>query len=427
MVVGSRVALGSKRGGLLAGLGPGIMYAGAAIGVSHLVQSTRAGAGYGFALVWAVVLVHLFKYPFFEFAHRYTAATGDNLLVGYKRVGRWALIAYLLVALALSIPTAAVLTIVTAGMASQLFPVDLSPFVWGVVLLSGCAILLASGGYSLLDKLMKLLMAVLASCTLVAVVAAFSHGRAAPAEFVAPRLWDVAGVSFLIALMGWMPTPLDAAAFPSVWMEEHSRRRRHRPHLREALFDFHVGYVGSLVTALMFLALGALVMFGGGESIADRADTFAAQFVSMYTGALGEWSRPLVVAAAFITMFSTTLAVIDAYPRVLCAGVRTAWPRSERLGRQPYWVVMVVMMVSALCIFRFWTSHMRPLVDFAATVAFLSAPLFAYLNVRVIRSGGLPREASPPKWLIWLSWSGLAFLTGFSILYLLMRWSPIGS
>ncbi len=29
------------------------MYAGAAVGVSHLVQATRAGAGYGFALAWA--------------------------------------------------------------------------------------------------------------------------------------------------------------------------------------------------------------------------------------------------------------------------------------------------------------------------------------------------------------------------------------
>ncbi len=33
-------------------LGPGLLYAGAAIGVSHLVQSTRAGAEYEFGLIW---------------------------------------------------------------------------------------------------------------------------------------------------------------------------------------------------------------------------------------------------------------------------------------------------------------------------------------------------------------------------------------
>ena len=34
--------------GLFEKIGPGLMFAGAAIGVSHLVQSTRAGAEFGF-------------------------------------------------------------------------------------------------------------------------------------------------------------------------------------------------------------------------------------------------------------------------------------------------------------------------------------------------------------------------------------------
>ena len=33
-------------------LGPGLLFAGAAIGVSHLVQSTRSGADFGFGLIW---------------------------------------------------------------------------------------------------------------------------------------------------------------------------------------------------------------------------------------------------------------------------------------------------------------------------------------------------------------------------------------
>lgn len=45
-------------------LGPGLIWAGASIGVSHLVQSTRAGADFGFQLVWVVVLANLLKYPF---------------------------------------------------------------------------------------------------------------------------------------------------------------------------------------------------------------------------------------------------------------------------------------------------------------------------------------------------------------------------
>lgn len=60
-------------------LGPGILFASTAIGVSHLVQSTRSGAEFGFSLIWAVILANLFKYPFFEFGSRYTNVTGESL------------------------------------------------------------------------------------------------------------------------------------------------------------------------------------------------------------------------------------------------------------------------------------------------------------------------------------------------------------
>ena len=67
---------------LMKSLGPGLMWAAAAIGVSHLVQSTRAGASYGFQLLWLIFVINLFKYPFFEFGPRYAAATGETLLRG---------------------------------------------------------------------------------------------------------------------------------------------------------------------------------------------------------------------------------------------------------------------------------------------------------------------------------------------------------
>ena len=60
---------------MISTFGPGIMFASTAIGVSHLVQSTRAGAEFGFALVAIVILTNILKYPFFEFSSRYANAT----------------------------------------------------------------------------------------------------------------------------------------------------------------------------------------------------------------------------------------------------------------------------------------------------------------------------------------------------------------
>ena len=51
----------------LQALGPGILIACAAIGGSHLVWSTRAGAEYGWALLGLILFANFLKFPFFFF------------------------------------------------------------------------------------------------------------------------------------------------------------------------------------------------------------------------------------------------------------------------------------------------------------------------------------------------------------------------
>jgi len=76
--------------------GPGILFACTAIGVSHLVQSTRAGADFGLMILGFVVLVTLLKYPFFEFGSRYANSTQTSIIDGYKKLGKPALWLYFL-------------------------------------------------------------------------------------------------------------------------------------------------------------------------------------------------------------------------------------------------------------------------------------------------------------------------------------------
>ena len=53
-------------GALLGAMGPGILMAAAAIGASHLVASTRAGAEFGWQLAWVILAVNILKYPFLQ-------------------------------------------------------------------------------------------------------------------------------------------------------------------------------------------------------------------------------------------------------------------------------------------------------------------------------------------------------------------------
>ena len=80
-------------------LGPGLVMASAAVGGSHIIASTQAGAIYGWELVSIVILANLFKYPFFRFGVQYTLDTGNTLLEGYRQKGKF----YLWLFLALNI------------------------------------------------------------------------------------------------------------------------------------------------------------------------------------------------------------------------------------------------------------------------------------------------------------------------------------
>ncbi len=108
-------------------LGPGLLYAGAAVGVSHLVQSTRAGAAYGFDLVWILILANVIKYPFYEFAPRYAVSTGNDLIKGYYKTGKWSLIFFGLITISTMFAITAAVAMVTAGLVDHIFNLNMDP------------------------------------------------------------------------------------------------------------------------------------------------------------------------------------------------------------------------------------------------------------------------------------------------------------
>ena len=121
-------------------LGPGLLFAGAAIGVSHLVQSTRAGADYGWGLLWALILVNLFKYPFFQFGPRYALATNKSLLEGYHKLGKIYLWIYFLINIATMFTIQTAVTIVTASLAANVFGVSENLVIWSLIITFLCFI-----------------------------------------------------------------------------------------------------------------------------------------------------------------------------------------------------------------------------------------------------------------------------------------------
>jgi len=406
-------------------LGPGLLWAGAAIGVSHLVQSTRAGAIYGFQLVGIILLINLFKYPFFEFGPRYASATGESLLHGYKRLGKWALVLYLLLTVATMFTLQAAITAVTAGLFSFVFPNSFNTVTWAIIILMTATIIVAFGKYSLLDKIIKFIIVLLAFSTIVAVIAAITKGFNPQPEFTTTFDWGFNDIALLIAFAGWMPSAIDISVWHSFWSVAKSKQGKHIPSVKESIFDFNVGYIGTAILSIGFLSLGALVMYGTGNTFSENGTVFAGQLIHLFTTNLGSWAYIFIAVAALTTMSSTTLTCLDAYPRVLKPATELIFTKLKRNDSDNWnwlsWMWLIILISGTLLILLFFLKGMSFLVDLATTLSFLTAPVLGYLNFKVVMGKNVAQEHKPKRWLRILSWIGLIVLSAVSIYYLIWK------
>ncbi len=400
-------------------LGPGLLFASAAIGVSHLVQSTRAGANYGFALAWVILLANLFKYPFFEYGSRYAIATQTSIIDGYKRLGNWVLIGYFIVSVISMMLVTALVTFVTAGFCENLFGIELvgsQKLITPLVLLSICIVILLVGKYKVMDNLLKIVATVLLISTLAALIAAMYHGSAPKVEgFVAPEIWNEGGLLFIIALMGWMPTAVDLSSWNSLWTLEKIKTTGYKPSLKECLFEFDMGYFVSAILAFCFLAMGALLMYGTGTAFSNSSAVFAGQVVELYTSSIGSWSYLIIAAAAFSAMFSTSITVLDGYARALQRTTELTFP-SFNGSQKVYGFWLIAAAVSSMVIISMFLGSLKLFADMVTTLSFIVAPLIAIANFRLVSAKYVGKAAVPSLAMRILSYLGIIFLTSFTII-----------
>ena len=394
-------------------LGPGILFAGAAIGVSHLVQSTRAGADFGIGLLWALLLVNLFKFPFFQYGPRYANATGESLLEGYKKLGKNILRLYILISFATMFIIQTAVTIVTAGIASSLTNNIISVEVWTIIILSLCGFLLYFGKYKMLDRMIKIVILILAISTVLATLFAFNNFTyEIDYSQVLPK--NNIEIVFLIAFMGWMPAPLDISVWHSLWTIEKKKSDGIQK-MKTTLFDFNIGYLGTILLGISFMLLGYFVMNNNNLSFSNSASEFANQLIEMYTSSFGSWAYIIIGLATFTTMFSTTITTLDASPRSMHRATQLVFNKEFKNG---YLFWLIVLIIGTVFIFFNFISEMGTLVKIATIVSFITAPFYAIINYILISSIHTPKKHRPSKIMHLISILGVIFLLGFGVWYL---------
>ena len=398
-------------------LGPGILFASTAIGVSHLVQSTRAGANYGFSLLIFILIANIFKYPFFEFASRFSNATEKSIIEGYKILGEKIVWIYLIITLVSMFFISSAVGAVTAGFLQNLFHTSQFGIINHIIIFCICGSILSFGKYSSLDSLIKIIGFTLLVSTLISFILVLSKGPIN--ENILPTIhYTKVDILFIIALMGWMPTAVDLSSWNSLWTLERIKDSNYKPKLKETLFEFNLGYFASALLSICFLTLGAYLMYGSDSSFSNNSAIFANQVIKLYTASIGSWSYLIISISSFSIMFGTCIAVFDGYARSANECIRLV--KSNSSNKNFYNVIIWILIVGSIFIIYFFGSKLKQLVDLATTISFLIAPFVAVANYLLVTKH-IDKNMQPKKWLRILAMIGILYLIGFSLLFIYLR------
>ena len=409
----------SKIKTLLKNLGPGLLFASMAIGTSHLVLSTKAGAQYGWLMVIPIVLANVLKYPFFEFGVRYTSVTNKTLIEGYLNRGKGYLWFYAAITLLTTFTILAALYTVTAGLFINLFKISdisISYVALGLfVFISG---LLIIGKYRFLEISLKFVVSILFIALIVTTALVVFQGQVAPVnDFKPTPIFNEVGILFLIGLMGWMPTTVEASSWVSLWSIEKWKSQE-KPTLRESLQEFNIGYILTGVLALFFMTIGWFTLYGTNTVLSGNAVNFADQVVQLFTTHIGAWAYLFIAVSAFATMFSTCMTAHDAVTRVSLDIIELLRPNRIAIQTKTNFAIGVILLaVVNFVVISAFGANMGNLVALATFVSFVVAPIIGYMNLKNVMSNDIPAEYRPNKNLRLLTYLGIVFLSCFSLYY----------
>ncbi len=397
-------------------LGPGLLFASLAIGTSHLVLSTKAGAMYGPLMVIPILLANLLKFPFFEFGVRFTHATEKSLTEGYATHSKWFVFLYALVNLVSAFTMLAALYSVTSGMTVNVFTaVALSPSIATIGLFALISTVLIIGRYRLLEESLKYIVFILIIALVATVfMVTFNAEPQSNPNFQAPAWFDTMGVLFIITLVGWMPTAVEASGWVSLWNLEKIKQSKEEISVKSALREFNLGYIITAILAVLFFYIGYMTLYSSGTVLSDSSVKFASELTDIFTLQLGNWARVFISIAALAAMFSSCLSAHDALSRVLVDLAN----RLKITKKNPYSLVVLILSLINLSIILFLSGSMGEIVAIATLASFVFAPLIGYMNHALIFSSQTPKADQPSALMKILSWSGIVFLGAFALYYL---------
>jgi hypothetical protein len=451
--------------GMVAALGPGVIFMALAQGSGELIWWPYIIAKYGLSFLFLLLPACLLQFPVIYEIGRYTLLTGESIFQGFIRLNRlFALCLWILMTLSFlwfgafaaaggtslaaltNFPTGwtaraqtlwwgylSMFIFLTAVLLSNVIYRLVERFMWGVALVTLAGLLWASANTEALR-----------------VVPEFIKALVVP-DLTMPRPWDRADATILLTAITFAGLGGFWTLFYSYWVRDKGAGMAHymgritgpitgraeaipasgatpgndegllhvRRWRRYLVWDIGIGVGGNLITTLMTCLLAYALLFPTG--LLPQGYELAvvqSRFFEVSWGALGRILF-LVVAAAFLS--DTWLATVDAVSRIHTDCVYAFFPRAQSLSVR-FWYLAFLFLLTGITAATMVFAEPGPLILLSAVIGFVGTVLFSvaliFLN-HVYLPRHLPGAARPGKLnLIFLCISCVAYAL-LAVAYLL--------
>jgi hypothetical protein len=338
----------------LAVFGPGAVLASLTIGVGELVFSTRAGALFGYRLLWLFVLVLALKWLLVFGSARHMVLSGAHPFQRWLELPGprgWFPLAFFLVALpcfpiwvcfhAGTLGTLCSALTGTAGAAH-----GGAHLLWGAGLLGGTLLLSAMGGYQALERIQLIIVMIMLGAVVVAVFFMQTDWAALGAGLVPHRPvypeW-IASYPKIAMRPVWLETAtyagiLGGSAYDYLAYTSYLRDKRWgfaggssvglgqlasldarqrtelRRWVRAPLVDCTMSFLAVLLFTAVFLIGGATVL-GPQQKVPAEQNLLSLQ--AEFLTVLHPWFRPVYFVGAFLAVLGTLYGTIEVAPAIL--------------------------------------------------------------------------------------------------------------
>ncbi|NOR87351.1 MAG: hypothetical protein GQ527_07065, partial [Bacteroidales bacterium] len=264
-------------------LGPGLVVAATGVGAGDLIAASVGGANFGYIILWSALVGALIKYTLNEGVARWQLESQLSIIEAWRKYfPSWISTFFLIYLMIWSFIVGAALSSACGLAAHAIFPI-LSIPVWGIIQAVIALILVVFIQYSLFEKVMKILIAVMFSLVI------FSTFLSQPDWWKVLKGVFIPGVPagsiwLILGIIGGVGGSVSILSY-GYWIKE--KNWKEKKHLSRVKVDLTVAYILTALFALAIMIMAAELHpdnLNGSKIVLSLAEK-----IGKTTGKTGEW------------------------------------------------------------------------------------------------------------------------------------------